>query len=881
MTSRELEVRKIPFYRRIIFKALVLLSMALLLTFGASFMITVKLTNKSIEQNLQRDLNTARLATENFIGLISRTSQVWAQEILYDYFFYRKLQDSDIVSSEEMLSIHKSKISADSIILLDKNGIVLFQEGSRHSKGDSLKQYDVVKETLRTKNGATRIASEYGKVVIYSSAFIEEDHQIQGIVLVGYYVNDAFLQNIRNSTHLEIAVVENGIVMSSTRWGREQGLLSLPFGTEEYRELLASGEGLKEATVQGRSYILSANELPSTESSDKASLLFGYPYDGIQKQRRALFREQFLLFGLIFLLSLLFLSAIIIKYSRILNTMSQATKKVSNWRSQENISIDTHDELELLAESFNTMTAELNTLHSRMEEEIEKKTKALREQKKVHELMFDNSADGILILDDGTFTDCNQSMVSMLGYDNKEEVLELGINDFSPQSQPDGMLSSEKAEEMIETALKDRGHRFEWVYTKRSGEESWAEIELMPIEIEDKEVLYVICRDISGRKKLESENAELNRTLEMQIETALADLKKSQSQAKLGSWKLDIVNNRLTWSDEAYNIFEMPKSAPELSYEGFLKAIHPDDVEKVNAAYAQSLETRNPYEIKHRIVMADGRIKHVKEQCETTFAPDGKPLISVGTIQDITDEYLAAEELRRKDEMLFRQSRLAQMGEMISLIAHQWRQPLNAISLTTAALELKLKVDELDPRFFQNRLERIADYVQHLSSTIEDFRDFFRPEKERHRTSFSEIIEKTMGIVGTELENLKISVRIDCRHTNPLFTYTNELLQVTLNLIKNAEDALLENQTKDPVITVRCYADGEMEVLEVQDNGGGIDESLIKRIFDPYVTTKEEHSGTGLGLYMSRIIIEEHCGGTLVASNVNGGALFRITIKRA
>ncbi len=238
------------------------------------------------------------------------------------------------------------------------------------------------------------------------------------------------------------------------------------------------------------------------------------------------------------------------------------------------------------------------------------------------------------------------------------------------------------------------------------------------------------------------------------------------------------------------------------------------------------------------------------------------------------------EKNRNKEKQLLQQSRLAQMGEMMSMIAHQWRQPLNAISLTVSALHAKVKKKQYDELFFESRLERISDYVLHLSSTIDDFRNFFKPDKGKEETMFSDIINNVLRIVSIGLERENIIVKTEFASTEKMFAYTNELLQVTMNLMKNAEDALLEKKVKDPTITIRCYSDKESEILEIEDNAGGIDESILDKIFDPYFTTKDEHNGTGLGLYMSKLIVEEHCGGKLRAYNTNNGALFRITLNR-
>ncbi len=385
--------------------------------------------------------------------------------------------------------------------------------------------------------------------------------------------------------------------------------------------------------------------------------------------------------------------------------------------------------------------------------------------------------------------------------------------------------------------------------------------------------------DLTTEMNLSKKLSELNHSLEARIEEAVSSLKKAQEQAKLGSWKLNVQTSDLVWSDETYNIFELPNSSEVATYDNFLKAIHPDDVERVNDAYIKSLETQEAYEITHRLLMPDGRIKYVKEHCDTSFDTDGKPLISVGTIQDITTEYTAVQELRHKDEMLFRQSRLAQMGEMIRMIAHQWRQPLSAISMTSAALERKVEQDQFDKTFFDSRLNRISEYVQHLSATIEDFRNFFKSDKRKRETRFSEIVENALSLVRPGLESRNITLLTDCKCDGKMFTYSNELLQVILNLLKNAEDALREHKIENPVIKMRCYSDEKRAFLEIEDNAGGIETSMLEKIFEPYFTTKDEHNGTGLGLYMSKIIVEEHCGGLLHVSNAEDGAIFTIEME--
>ncbi len=236
------------------------------------------------------------------------------------------------------------------------------------------------------------------------------------------------------------------------------------------------------------------------------------------------------------------------------------------------------------------------------------------------------------------------------------------------------------------------------------------------------------------------------------------------------------------------------------------------------------------------------------------------------------------EKNREKEKQLLQQSRLAQMGEMISMIAHQWRQPLSAISATSSLLELKAKLHQLDDDSVQQKAKDISSYVQHLSHTIDDFRDFFTSNKELKETSYEEIVISVLSIIESSIVNKNIQLIQELNTHEILTTYPNELKQVVLNLIKNAEDILLEREIDHPYIKIRTYTKEDQQILEISDNGGGIPETVIEKIFDPYFSTKSGKNGTGLGLYMSKTIIEEHCGGTLSVENGMKGARFKILL---
>ena len=233
---------------------------------------------------------------------------------------------------------------------------------------------------------------------------------------------------------------------------------------------------------------------------------------------------------------------------------------------------------------------------------------------------------------------------------------------------------------------------------------------------------------------------------------------------------------------------------------------------------------------------------------------------------------------KEKEQHMLNQSKMAQMGEMLSMIAHQWRQPLTAISSTASALELKMLIDDYEKEFFTHSIKDIQAYSQHLSLTINDFRNFFKDSKIASQTTFETIIDETVQIVKTSLQHHDIILSIQNDFNDELYIYENEFKQVILNLIKNAEDAILENGIKDGLIEIKTYKESSNAIFEVYDNGGGVDSEIMSKIFDPYFSTKDKKSGTGLGLYMSKTIIENHCLGTIECFNVDDGARFKITL---
>ncbi len=234
-------------------------------------------------------------------------------------------------------------------------------------------------------------------------------------------------------------------------------------------------------------------------------------------------------------------------------------------------------------------------------------------------------------------------------------------------------------------------------------------------------------------------------------------------------------------------------------------------------------------------------------------------------------------ESKEKDHILAQQSKLASMGEMIGNIAHQWRQPLNALGLLLQKQQIFFDRGLLTSEKLEESINKGTSLINQMSTTIDDFRDFFKPNKEKAYFDIKESITETLELIDAALYNQNISLVLDVDGGNYIYGYKNEFTQVILNLINNAKDVLILSKVKHPEITISSFIQKNTVNVQVCDNGGGIPEDIIEHIFEPYFTTKEEGKGTGIGLYMSKMIIEENMNGKLMVKNSDKGAVFTIS----
>lgn len=282
----------------------------------------------------------------------------------------------------------------------------------------------------------------------------------------------------------------------------------------------------------------------------------------------------------------------------------------------------------------------------------------------------------------------------------------------------------------------------------------------------------------------------------------------------------------------------------------------------------------------------DGSIVNEHLTIHTVLDNDGEVLYYVGSFLDITLQKEMEEKLKEKENLLIQKSKMAAMGEMIEHIAHQWKQPLSIIS--TASTSILLKKDLGITNTEKESLEQftiINDTVQFLSHTIDDFREFFKPDKMKKKFNLKNCYKKVLNILGSKFKSLNIEIIEDLNDIN-ITNLENELKHVIINILNNAKDVLENKKDQRKLIFVNIHIKDKNAILTIKDNGGGIPKNIIKNVFEPYFTTKGKTNGTGIGLNMSKEIIASHMNGKIDVKNSTyiyddvkyTGALFTISI---
>jgi len=245
---------------------------------------------------------------------------------------------------------------------------------------------------------------------------------------------------------------------------------------------------------------------------------------------------------------------------------------------------------------------------------------------------------------------------------------------------------------------------------------------------------------------------------------------------------------------------------------------------------------------------------------------DGSVKNYIAVFTNITKQKKQEKLLKEKEQILFQQSKMAAMGEMLENIAHQWRQPLSVISTAASGIQMQKEFNILDEKVMDESLQLIVTTTEHLSSTIDDFRNFFKQDKEEVEFLLAHAIEKSLNIVISKFRNRSIVIEKELTGIT-ILGFENELVQVIMNILNNSKDVLEKKDIDDRVILIKTFIENQKAYLTIQDSGGGIPEDIIDKVFEPYFTTKHQAQGTGIGLYMSAEIISKHMNGTVSVEN--------------
>jgi len=348
----------------------------------------------------------------------------------------------------------------------------------------------------------------------------------------------------------------------------------------------------------------------------------------------------------------------------------------------------------------------------------------------------------------------------------------------------------------------------------------------------------------------------------LSLEKQRNKLLQAQELALVGNWQYNIKTKESYISLIVLKMFGITEVENNIFNKYLKRVIHPDDLEHTMTSFRNTLEIGEEYSSIYRIYRPNGEIRWINSKGSLNREKD----YIIGVSQDITEIKKLEEEKHQKEELLYQQSKMAAMGEMIGNIAHQWRQPLSTISTASTGVKLQKEMNCLSDSQLNTALDAINNSAQYLSQTIDDFRGFLNPNNYQNEFNISDILNKSFKLVDAQFTAKNIEIIKNIK-SYELLTIENELIQVLINILNNARDILITKEKQRRLIFINAYKEDNISYVEIIDNAGGIKDNIIDRVFEPYFTTKHQSNGTGIGLYMSHDIIKNHLNGSLIVCN--------------
>jgi len=513
----------------------------------------------------------------------------------------------------------------------------------------------------------------------------------------------------------------------------------------------------------------------------------------------------------------------------------------------------------------------------------------LKESEEHYRILTERANDAIGVIYKGKIVYANPQLSQVLGY-SIDEVIGTPFTKYLKKSEISRVVdhyNRRMNNEDVESV-------YEVTFLHKNGAELFIEVNAGLVKWGEGAADLIIGRDITFRKIAEkalSESEEKYRTLTNNINTALYRN------------SIQLVGSFIEVNPAFVNMFGYTKREEIIHKKSLDFYADPDEKEQFNNELFQNGSIKNKELI---LKKKDGSHFVGKVSAMLIRDQEGNPKFYDGMIEDITEqkEYEkrlketneellnlkqnlegevenAIKELREKDHLLIQQSRHASMGEMIGNIAHQWRQPLTAISVLVQDIEEANKYGELTDEYLRNSVTKTMEQVQYMSRTIDDFRNFFRPNKTKEEFSINHLINETIKFVRSSFMNNQIYLELNLETECRIKGFPNEYMQVVLNILNNAKDAMKRNPPEKPLVKIsieKIKNDECSSCLIIENNGGNIPENIIDKIFDPYYTTKDPIFGTGLGLYMAKNIIEKNMEGKIMVENIKDGVQFKVFV---
>jgi len=565
------------------------------------------------------------------------------------------------------------------------------------------------------------------------------------------------------------------------------------------------------------------------------------------------------------------------------------------------------DEVGLLSAAFNNMIGRVRESHERLEIQVEERTRELRVSEERFRNLFEKVHVVSLVIDpdDGSILDANSAASIFYGW-SREELRSKNISEINT-------LAPEEIQREMDAARREQRSYFLFQHRRSDGTILDVEVYSGPIDSGGKTVLYSVVHDITARRNAEQKIKQLAGEQQIILNTAPIGI-------------AYVKDREVVWTNPAFE--RMFGYGPGETHGLTARALYAyaSDYERVGQDGYPLILAGESYTTELLSVRRDGSTFWLS-LTGRVVNPNDIAQGSIWMMQDITERKRSELELQDKtrqlealtheledrveqevalrranEQMLVQQSKLASMGEMLGAIAHQWRQPLNILGLIIQNLKDAHTFGELNRESIEQTVQKSMSQIRHMSKTIDDFRTFFQPDKERAVFDAMQAVGDVLSLFSAQLSANDIDFRLTCSTHGKSFAraedivpcrekmvngFRNEFEHVIMNLVNNAREAIMERREhggmpagERGLITFEFrVADGTV-VIEVADNGGGIPEDVIGRIFEPYFTTKDPSKGTGLGLYMSSVIVKDHMQGNVSATNRAQGAVFTIELPR-